>query len=290
MNFLPGKVPNKVAQGLLSAIALTGVATVAHQAALAQALLQQDGVLAPMEDAYPFDGTAGQTMTIELQSEEFDTILLLKGPDGEVLTSNDDFGGTLNSTIVIELPEDGTYSAIASSFSGQGGSYQIEVRPASEYEQVFSRAYDLSISEDYADSIEAYSAAIEINDADPAAYLGRAESRINQAYLNATVDITGPSDLPEEIITSVVEDYLKAADLLEQQGETGPAASLREQAQYFSEEPTPPPTNVTPDAPVEEEEEVEPGEAVEPDAAEEMIPVEPDGGIGDGATPIPEAE
>ncbi|MEN8445443.1 MAG: PPC domain-containing protein [Cyanobacteria bacterium J06555_13] len=192
MNFLPGKVPNKVAQGLLSAIALTGVATVAHQAALAQALLQQDGVLAPMEDAYPFDGTAGQTMTIELQSEEFDTILLLKGPDGEVLTSNDDFGGTLNSTIVIELPEDGTYSAIASSFSGQGGSYQIEVRPASEYEQVFSRAYDLSISEDYADSIEAYSAAIEINDADPAAYLGRAESRINQAYLNATVDITGP--------------------------------------------------------------------------------------------------
>ncbi|MEN8445642.1 MAG: hypothetical protein ABG776_11585, partial [Cyanobacteria bacterium J06555_13] len=85
------------------------------------------------------------------------------------------------------------------------------------------------------------------------------------------------------------EDYLKAADLLEQQGETGPAASLREQAQYFSEEPTPPPTNVTPDAPVEEEE-VEPGEAVEPDAAEEMIPVEPDGGIGDGATPIPEAE
>ncbi len=291
MKFKSGTLPKKVTQGLIAAAALTGVAGIAHQAALAQTLLQQEGTLAPMEDAYPFDGEAGQTMTIELQSEEFDTILLLRGPDGEVITSNDDYGGTLNSTIVFELPEAGTYSAVASSFSGQGGSYEIEVRPASEYEKVFSRAYDLSISEDYADSIEAYTAAIEIDDTDPGAYLGRAEALINQAYINANADISGPNDLPQETIDAVVSDYLQAADLLDQQGQSGPAASLREQAEYFTGEPG---SGATPDVPgaegepdvmPEEPDEVMPDE-VEPD---EMMPVEPDGGTGDGATPLPES-
>lgn len=259
---------HRITKGLLAAAVLTGVAGVAHRAALAQSLLQQQGTLAPMEDTYTFDGETGQTMTIELQSEDFDTILQLKGPSGEVLTSNDDFGGTLNSTIVVELPEDGTYSAIASSFSGAGGNYEIEVRPASEYEVVFSRAYDLSISEDYDDSIEAYTAAIALDDTDPGAYLGRAEATVNRAYLNATTDIQGPEDLPQEVIDAVVDDYLQAADLLDQQGQSGPAASLREQAQYFTGEPAEAPNGLP-----------------EPTAP---MPVEPDGGIGDGAEPLPE--
>ena len=273
MKFTTGKFQNKVTKGLMAAAVLTGVAGIAHQAALAQSLLQQEGTLAPMEDAYTFDGAAGQTMTIELQSEDFDPVLLLKGPDGEVLTSNDDYGGTLNSTIVIELPEAGTYSAVASSFSGQGGSYEIEVRPASEYEKVFSRAYNLSLSEDYTDSIEAYTAAIALNDTDPSAFFGRADARINQAYLVATAEIDTPDDLPQNIVDAVVADYLKAADLLEQQGEVGPAASLREQAEYFTGGSTPG-TGVAPDVPT----------------GEEMMPIEPNGGIGDGATPIPGAE
>ena len=271
----------RVKQGLMAAAVLTGSIVTAHKVALAQALLQQEGSLAPMEDTYTFDGEVGQSMTIELKSEEFDTVLLLKGPDGEVLTSNDDYGGTLNSTIVIELPESGTYSAVASSFSGQGGSYQIEVRPASEYEQVFSRAYDLSVSEDYDDSIEAYTAAIALDDTVPSAYLGRAEATINRAYITSTIDLAGPTDLPADVIESVVADYLKAADLLEQQGQAGPAASLREQAQYFTGEvPVPQPElPVTP-----------PDPTVEPDVPavpEGPMPVEPDGGIGDGATPLP---
>ncbi len=281
MKLNPGKCPNKVTQGLVAAAVLTSVVGVAHQAALAQALLQQDGTLAPMEDTYPFEGDAGQTMTIELESEDFDTILLLKGPDGEVITSNDDYGGTLNSTIVFELPEAGTYSAVASSFSGQGGNYQIEVRPASEYEKVFSSAYDFSISEDYVESIEAYTAAIEIDDTDPGAYLGRAEARINQAYLTADTDITGPTDLPTETIDAVVSDYLQAADLLDQQGQTGPAASLREQAQYFTGElDSGMPTDGS------ESEVVPAPEGLEP----EVESVEPNSGMDDGATPLEDTE
>ena len=274
MKFMTGKFLNKVTQGLVAAAVLTGIAGIAHQAALAQSLLQQEGTLAPMEDAYPFDGDAGQTMTIELKSDEFDPVLLLRGPDGEILTSNDDYGGTLYSTIVIELPETGIYNAVASSFSGQGGAYQIEGRPASEYEKVFSRAYNFSLSEDYNDSIEAYTAAIALNDTDPSAFFGRADARISQAYLEATEEITEPSDLPQDVVDAVVADYLQAADILEQQGQAGPAASLREQAEYFTGGSG---AGVTPDAPIDE-------------PAEEIIPVEPDGGFGDGATPIPDAE
>ncbi len=287
MRFITGNFQSpssrRIKQGLMAAAVLTSSIVVTHKAALAQALLQQEGSLAPMEDTYTFDGEVGQSMTIELKSEEFDTVLLLKGPDGEILTSNDDYGGTLNSTIVVELPESGTYSAIASSFSGQGGSYQIEVRPASEYEQVFSRAYDLSVSEDYDDSIEAYTAAIALDDTVPSAYLGRAEATINRAYLTSTVDIAGPTDLPQAVIDSVVADYLKAADLLEQQGQAGPATSLREQAQYFTGEvPVPQPEPlVTPPDPTAEPD--------IPTTPEGPMPVEPNGGIGDGATPLPQA-
>ncbi len=250
-------------KGLLAAAVLTGVAGVAHRAAFAQAILQQQGKLAPMEDAYTFAGETGQVMTIELTGE-FDTMLVLKGPDGEIITSNDDYGGTLNSTIVLTLPASGEYSAIASSFGGEGGTYQIEVRPASEYEQVFSRAYDLSISEDFDESVAAYTEAIELNATDPGAYLGRAEARIGGAYLDAvTTGNDSPNSLPKEIVDAVVADFLKAADLLEQEGQSSPAASLREQAQYFLGEP---PTS-------------------QPAPAGDMpMPVEPDGGIGDGAT------
>ncbi len=281
MKFITGKFPQAATRltirGLLAAAVITGVAGATHRAAIAQTVLQQQGTLAPMEDTYTFEGEMGQSMTIELQSEEFDTILQLKGPNGEVLTSNDDYGGTLNSTIVLELPESGTYSAIASSFSGQGGSYQIEIRPASEYEQVFSRAYNLSVSEDFADSIEAYTAAIALDDTDPGAYLGRAEATINRAYLDGDSNISGPTDLPKPVIDAVVADYLKAADLLEQQGQAGPAASLREQAQYFTgelsiDEPAPVSPEVAPTPP-----------------DDSPMPVEPDGGIGDGAAPLPDA-
>jgi tetratricopeptide (TPR) repeat protein len=222
-------------KGLLSVAVITGIAGIAHQA-VAQSLLQQQGTLAPMEDAYTFEGVANQVMTIELKSADFDPMLTLKGPNGEVLTSNDDYGGTLNSTIVLTLPESGSYSAVATSFSGGGGSYQIEVRPATEYEQAFSRAYKLSTDEDYEGAIAAYAKAIEINDTDPAAYLGRAEAVIARAYMGTETGGVDPRDLPKDVTDLVIADFLKAADLLEQQGQTEAAMSLREQAQYFSGE------------------------------------------------------
>lgn len=265
---LANKKTNRAIKAMLAAFVLAGLSGAAHRAAVAQSLLQQNGNLAPMEDTYTFDGEAGQTMTIELESADFDTVLQLKGPDGELLTSNDDYGVTLNSTIVIELPETGTYSAIATSYSGLGGSYQIEVRPTSEYEQVFNRAYEFTLSEDYGNAVEAYSNAIALNDTDPSAYIGRAEASLSNAYLEFTDEAGDLEDLPDEVLEVVAADYNKAADLLDQQGQTGPADSLREQARYFMGE------------------DVQPGATPDPEANQDPIPVEPNGGIGDGATPL----
>lgn len=276
---LSGLLSHKIAKGLVAAITLAGVAGLVHPAAWAQALLQEQGKLAPVEDSYSFEGEMGQIMTIELRSEEFDPMLVLKGPDGQVLTSNDDYGSTLNSTIVIELKESGTYSVVASSFSGLGGSYQIEVRPASDYEQVFSRAYNYSISEDFDDAIEAYSAAIALDETVPSAYLGRAESRINLAYITSDIDITSPSDLPQSVIEAVVNDYQTAADLFEQQGEAASAASLRQEAQVFMSGQNPPTANSPSIRPNSEQE-------ARSDVPTELIPVEPDAGTGNGAAPV----
>ena len=305
ISHLEGKLTHRTTRqaikGLLAAFVLAGVAGVAPKPVFAQALLEKEGTLAPMEDTYTFDGQAGQTLTIELEGD-FDTVLQLKGPDGQLLTSNDDYGVTLNSTIVIELPATGTYSAIATSYDGLGGTYQIEVRPTSEYEMVFNRAYELAISEDYPNAVEAYTAAIELNETDPGAYIGRAEATLSRAYLSFT-DATGDlDDLPPEVLTAVAADYNKAADLLDQQGQTGPASSLREQAQYFIGEETPagvavPTEEVSPDeAPTPQSEDdaadeviEEPGGSLDPSVEPEMMPVEPDGGIGDGAEPLPDS-
>lgn len=292
MDFIRGRsgiaraLAGKTMKGFMALAVLAGVAGGAHKA-WAQAVLQQQGTLAPMEDTYSFDGEAGQAMTIDLESEDFDTVLLLRGPDGEILTSNDDFGRNFNSRIVIELPETGTYSAVATSFSNEGGNYQIEVRPASDYEQVFSRAFDLIVSEDFGEAVEAFTAAIALDDTDPNAYLGRAEAMVNDAYIFSEVEINGPQDLPEDVIEAVVADYFRAADLFEQQGETDIAISLREQTQFFTDGgPAAPEGPGSPaGAPAAEDPQVD--APTEP-LPVEPIPVEPDGGIGDGATPLPQ--
>lgn len=198
----------------------------------AQSILQEEGALEPLRDEYPFEGTEGQAITIELESAEFDTVLYLIDPSGNELEMNDDYGGSLNSTIVLSLPETGQYTAVASSFSGEGGSYAIRVRTASEYELVYDRALELMSSEDYSDAIEAYTAAISIDDSDPNAYLGRADAYWGEAYLDQGETFQGPESLTSNIREAILSDYEQAAALVEGQGDSDLAAAIREQAQY----------------------------------------------------------
>ncbi len=77
------------------------------------------------EVLYTFEGRAGDTITIEMNAAEsgnLDPLLSLLNAEGEVVAENDDFD--LNSTdsrIEFELPADGTYTVVATRYSGANG-------------------------------------------------------------------------------------------------------------------------------------------------------------------------
>lgn len=77
---------------------------------------------------HSFDATAGQYLTIDLVSDEFDTYLTLEGPEGFVISENDDYGPNTDSRIVQELNQTGRYTAIVSGFwEDSEGAYELIV-------------------------------------------------------------------------------------------------------------------------------------------------------------------
>ena len=78
-------------------------------------------------DSRVVDGRAGQTLTVDLESDDFDTVLLLISPDGDTLEENDDADGT-NSRIAARLPTSGRYRVRATSYgAGEVGTYRVSV-------------------------------------------------------------------------------------------------------------------------------------------------------------------
>ena len=77
-------------------------------------------------NVHTFEGKAGESITIEMVSEEFDTYLLLIGPEEQVIAQDDDGNGGTNSRIMVILPTTGTYQIIANSHTaGATGQYTL---------------------------------------------------------------------------------------------------------------------------------------------------------------------
>lgn len=104
-----------------------------------QSILQTEGILnggsptlqdGSFYEEHSFQGDAGQTVTISLESNEFDTYLILLGPNDQLLAENDDAAsGTHNSTLTITLPITGTYRVIANAYEpSEQGRYLLTVR------------------------------------------------------------------------------------------------------------------------------------------------------------------
>jgi S1-C subfamily serine protease len=103
-------------------------------------LLQEQGTLGPgaqvlqsdgsLYQEHAFQGSAGQTITIRMESDDFDPYLILVGPNDEVIAQNDDATETdQNSSITVTLPQTGTYLIIANAYDSSGrGRYLITVR------------------------------------------------------------------------------------------------------------------------------------------------------------------
>jgi len=79
--------------------------------------------------AYTFSGEAGQAVLIELESDEFDTYLIVQNDRGETLAQDDDGGEEgSNSALRFTLPETGTYRVVVTPFNdGYSGAYTLKV-------------------------------------------------------------------------------------------------------------------------------------------------------------------
>jgi hypothetical protein len=82
-------------------------------------------------DRYTFNATAGQTFTITMREDKdsgLDTLIRLYGPDNRLVAYDDDgLGEGFNSRLEFTAETGGTYTIVATSFSGGSGAYTIMV-------------------------------------------------------------------------------------------------------------------------------------------------------------------
>jgi serine protease Do len=105
-----------------------------HEGALedSDSVLEDDG---SFYDHYSFRAQEGWQIEVSMESDEFDTYLLLvKGSEAtmsaeDLVQQNDDVGGgNTNSAISVAAPASGTYTVIANSFTaGETGAYTLRI-------------------------------------------------------------------------------------------------------------------------------------------------------------------
>jgi len=80
---------------------------------------------------HTFNGTAGQSVSISLDSDDFDPFLILIDAKGESIASSDNISATnANSRIDITLPGTEQYLLLVTSFEFEGqGDYRLAVVP-----------------------------------------------------------------------------------------------------------------------------------------------------------------
>jgi len=82
-------------------------------------------------DFWGFQGTAGDSVTIDLSSPEFDTYLVLETPSLARAATNDDFGSGTDSRITFTLTATGTWVIGANSlFGNKTGAYTLALAHA----------------------------------------------------------------------------------------------------------------------------------------------------------------
>jgi serine/threonine protein kinase len=85
--------------------------------------------LGQFSDGYTYAWSAGDHVVIALDSNQFDTFLVLRTPSGrEIVNDDDPVSGTLNSRIDTVLSESGTFQVVATSYApGSLGSYRLTI-------------------------------------------------------------------------------------------------------------------------------------------------------------------
>ena len=90
---------------------------------------------------WTFEGRAGQTVEVEVKSDDFATVVGLISPTGDLLSDDDDGGIGTNSRLVATLPADGVYQLLVEVHlfdAADGGVYDVTVREASGGESLLT--------------------------------------------------------------------------------------------------------------------------------------------------------
>ncbi len=78
-------------------------------------------------DQYEFTAAPGQRVTIDLQSDDFDTYLIVRDPRGD-RQENDDTDRSGHSVIEMDATESGAYDVLVTSYeAGETGSYELQI-------------------------------------------------------------------------------------------------------------------------------------------------------------------
>ncbi len=131
--------------------------TISFGQALDGRLARRDPQLTSGEyyDTISFQGSAGQGLTINLESSQFDTYVMLRGPGDTSFDNDDGPGGGTDSRIEASLPADGVYSILVTSYApGEQGRYTLTLEEGTTVEQNASgRVYAILAGiTDYADA------------------------------------------------------------------------------------------------------------------------------------------
>jgi S1-C subfamily serine protease len=80
-------------------------------------------------DAYEFSGRANQTITVRLNSNEFDTYLVVLDGNGNLVAENDDVAqNNTNSAVQVTLPANDTYVIVVNGYdANSAGAYSLTV-------------------------------------------------------------------------------------------------------------------------------------------------------------------
>ncbi|AOX01695.1 hypothetical protein BJP34_21645 [Moorena producens PAL-8-15-08-1] len=93
---------------------------------------------------HTFEGKAGEQITIELNSDEFDPYLILIDPDDNRIAKNNNSGEGKNARITVTLPTTGTYVIWANSYNKQEtGNYSLSWRDATPSDLLQAKADQL---------------------------------------------------------------------------------------------------------------------------------------------------
>ncbi|MEO0707072.1 MAG: CHAT domain-containing protein [Cyanobacteria bacterium J06649_5] len=125
-------------------------------------------------DSHIVSGKEGQTITITMESSDFDPVLILNTLSGELIDSNDDSNEGSTAKITVRLPFTGEYQVLANAYSDFGrGRYKLSFTAASK-EEIYQADQFLDMSQwveegwrlyqgsQFEDARELYESALEI--------------------------------------------------------------------------------------------------------------------------------